>query len=149
MGGRGKQKESTSQQHQQQQQLPGSNAFGECKIAALSDLFIQLARTTKNHVDVDGCVDAIDITGNNNNSKPIKYDGNDDNIDAPYLNLNSIKLPDDETVQTLMKEIDIIGDGRLRLDCFLRASDRILGQALARILLVVGGPGSGKGALCA
>ena len=56
--------------------------------------------------------------------------------------------PDDETLQTLMKEIDIIGDGRLRLDCFLRASDRILGQAPARIVLVVGGPGSGKGALC-
>lgn len=39
-------------------------------------------------------------------------------------------------------------DGRLRLDCFLQAADRILGQAPARIVLIVGGPGSGKGALC-
>ncbi len=117
------------------QQLPGSIAFGECEIAALSDLFLQFARTKNDNDD------------NNHH---------DDEDSAPYLNLNSIKLllesvgerPDDETLQTLMKEIDIIGDGRLRLDCFLRASDRILGQAPARIVLVVGGPGSGKGALC-
>ena len=149
-----KKKESTSQQQQQQQQLPGSIAFGECEIAALSDLFLQFAKTTKNHGDGDGCEGDVDVDGNNN-SKTIN-DGRYDNTDAPYLNLNSIKLllesvgerPDDETLQTLMKEIDIIGDGRLRLDCFLRASDRILGQAPARIVLVVGGPGSGKGALC-
>ncbi len=121
---------------QQQQQQPGSIAFGECEIAALSDLFLQFARTRNDNDDTNN--------------------DDDDDENAPYLNMNSIKLllesvgerPDNETLQTLMKEIDIIGDGRLRLDCFLRASDRILGQAPARIVLVVGGPGSGKGALC-
>lgn len=126
--------------------LPGSIAFGECEIAALSDLFLQFAKT-KN----DGEGDDNSIKSNN-----IETINGDDKDNAPYLNLSSIKLllesvgerPDDETLQTLMNEIDIIGDGRLRLDCFLRASDRILGEAPARIVLVVGGPGSGKGALC-
>lgn len=125
--------------------LPGSIAFGECEIAALSDLFLQFAKTKK---------EVNDGAGEGDSNQPVKDDDSDD--DAPYLNIQSIKLllesvgerPDDETLQTLMKEIDIRGDGRLRLDCFLRASDRILGQAPARIVLVVGGPGSGKGALC-
>lgn len=106
---------------------PGSIAFGECEISALSDLFLQFAKTK----------DSV-------------------NGGTPYLTLKSIKLllesvgekPDDLTLQSLMEEINLHKDGRLRLDCFLRAADRILGKAPARIVLVVGGPGSGKGALC-
>lgn len=47
-----------------------------------------------------------------------------------------------------MEQVNQHKDGKLRLDCFLRAADHILGQAPARIVLIVGGPGSGKGALC-
>jgi len=109
-----------SAQHQ-----PGSIAFGECEISALSDLFLQFAKES---------------TGG-----------------EPYLNLNRIKLLlesvgekdlDERTLQSLMEDISSHKDGKLRLDCFLRAADRILGKAPARIVLVVGGPGSGKGALC-
>eukprot|EP00984_Skeletonema_dohrnii_P014088 scaffold5890_cov103-Skeletonema_dohrnii-CCMP3373.AAC.1 len=109
------------------QQQPGSIAFGECEISALSDLFFQFAKTD-NLVDSDG----------------------------PYLNLKRIKLllesvgerPDESTLETLFDEINVSRDGKLRLNCFLNAADRILGQSPARIVLVVGGPGSGKGALC-
>ena len=106
---------------------PGSIAFGECEIAALSDLFLQFAKKTK--------------------------EGDDR---GPYLNLGRIRLllesvgerPDDDTLRSLLADVDAHGDGRLRLDCFLRAADRLLGEAPARIVLVVGGPGSGKGELC-
>ena len=39
-------------------------------------------------------------------------------------------------------------DGRLQFYCFLQAADWILGQAPVHIVLIVGGPGSGKVALC-
>ena len=109
---------------------PGSIAFGECEIQALSDLFLSFAKT--------------------------KDSVNDGAAPTPYLNKGRIKLllesvgekPDDATLQSLLDDSDAHGDGKLRLDCFLRAADRILGEAPARIVLVVGGPGSGKGALC-
>ena len=108
---------------------PGSIAFGECEIAALSDLFLQFAKKTK---------------------------GGEDDHRGPYLNLGRIRLllesvgerPDDDTLASLLADVDAHGDGRLGLDCFLRAADRLLGEAPARIVLVVGGPGSGKGELC-
>eukprot|EP00580_Thalassiosira_gravida_P001342 CAMPEP_0201610132 /NCGR_PEP_ID=MMETSP0492-20130828/15875_1 /ASSEMBLY_ACC=CAM_ASM_000837 /TAXON_ID=420259 /ORGANISM="Thalassiosira gravida, Strain GMp14c1" /LENGTH=438 /DNA_ID=CAMNT_0048075831 /DNA_START=55 /DNA_END=1371 /DNA_ORIENTATION=- len=110
-----------------EERQPGSIAFGECEISALSDLFLQFAKT-----------------------KDSVNDG------QPYLTPKRIKLllesvgekPDEQTLQSLMSDINAHKDGRLRLDCFLRAADRILGEAPARIVLVVGGPGSGKGALC-
>lgn len=118
---------SSDKQSQQQQPQPGSIAFGECEIAALSDLFLQFAKTKDSH-----------------------HGG------TPYLNLNRIKLllesigenPDEDTLQSLMEDINAHKDGKLQLHCFLQAADRILGKAPARIVLVVGGPGSGKGALC-
>ncbi|KAL3786297.1 hypothetical protein HJC23_006577 [Cyclotella cryptica] len=110
-----------------QESRPGSIAFGECEINALSDLFLQFAQTC-NSVDDRG----------------------------PYLDQPRIKQlleavgekPDDDTLKSLMEEVNLHKDGKLRLDCFLLAADRILGRAPARIVLVVGGPGSGKGALC-
>ena len=115
----------------QQSQQPGSIAFGECEIAALSDLFLQFAKTS----------------------------GSSDNVvevGTPYLTLSRMKFllesvgekPDETTLKSLMDEVNMSKDGRLRLDCFLRAADRILGKAPARVILIVGGPGSGKGALC-
>ncbi|KAL3782949.1 hypothetical protein ACHAW5_002730 [Stephanodiscus triporus] len=114
-------------QKQRRAPSPGSVAFGECEIAALSDLFLQFAKTRKDPDDAE-----------------------------PYLNLGRIRLllesvgerPDDDTLRSLLADVDARGDGRLGLDCFLRAADRILGEAPARIVLVVGGPGSGKGELC-
>ena len=114
-----------------QPQQPGSIAFGECEIAALSDLFLQFAKTKD-------CSDG------------------GPGSDTPYLNLNRIKLLlesvgekniDESTLQSLMQDINAHKDGKLRLDCFLAAADKILGKAPARVILVVGGPGSGKGAL--
>ena len=108
------------QDHPDKPSRPGSVAFGECEISALSDLFLQFAKTS-NSVDSDG----------------------------PYLDLQRIKLlleavgekPDDDTLETLFREINLNKDGKLRLECFLRAADRVLGDAPARIVLVVGGPG--------
>lgn len=105
---------------------PGSIAFGECEIAALSDLFLQFAKTKEN-------------------------DGG-----APYLTLERVRLllesvgehPDESTLQQLVNDADVDGTGKLNLDEFLHASDKMLGAAPARIVLVVGGPGSGKGELC-
>ena len=45
-------------------------------------------------------------------------------------------------------EADTDRSGTIDLAEFLAASDRILGQSPARTILVVGGPGSGKGVLC-
>jgi len=124
---------------QQQQQQPGSIAFGECEISALSDLFLQFAKTSSEGDDRDG---------------KGATSGDDK---TPYLNLPRIKLLlesvgekdlTDDMLHSLMDEVNMNNDGRLRLDCFLRAADRILGKAPARVVLVVGGPGSGKGALC-
>eukprot|EP00571_Detonula_confervacea_P013793 CAMPEP_0172300180 /NCGR_PEP_ID=MMETSP1058-20130122/2319_1 /TAXON_ID=83371 /ORGANISM="Detonula confervacea, Strain CCMP 353" /LENGTH=458 /DNA_ID=CAMNT_0013009875 /DNA_START=4 /DNA_END=1380 /DNA_ORIENTATION=+ len=119
---------SSDKQSQSQQQQPGSIAFCEFEISALSDLFLQFAKTKDS------------VNGGR----------------TPYLNLKRVKLllesigenPDDDTLQSLMEETNTHKDGKLQLHCFLQAADRILGKAPARIVLVVGGPGSGKGALC-
>jgi len=75
---------------------------------------------------------------------------------GPYLNQKRIRQllesvgekPDDDTLKSLFEQVNLHEDGKLRLDSFLRAADHILGRAPARIVLIVGGPGSGKGALC-
>jgi adenylate kinase family enzyme len=53
----------------------------------------------------------------------------------------------DTTVQHIFKQADKDGNGYIDLDEFLMCSDTILGDAPARIVLIVGGPGSGKGIL--
>lgn len=107
---------------------PGSRAFGECEISALSDLFLQFAQESHS-VDADG----------------------------PFLDLDGIRRLlasigerhlDESTLQKLFDDINVNRDGKLRLPCFLASSDRVLGDSPARIILVVGGPGSGKGAVC-
>lgn len=52
------------------------------------------------------------------------------------------------TVEKIFRQADRDGNGYIDLDEFLMCSDTILGDAPARIVLVVGGPGSGKGMLC-
>mmetsp|Transcript_6259 Transcript_6259/g.14167 ORF Transcript_6259/g.14167 Transcript_6259/m.14167 type:complete len:422 (-) Transcript_6259:129-1394(-) len=116
------------------QRRPGSIAFGECEIHALSDLFHQFAKT-------DGGTNGSDDEGEGN---------------VPYLSEDRVRLllesigerPSDATFRMLVGGIDSDRDGRVTLEEFLSAADLILGRSPARVVLVVGGPGSGKGALC-
>ena len=56
--------------------------------------------------------------------------------------------PREKEIYGLFKAADTDGSGTIELEEFLAASDRILGGSPARCILVVGGPGSGKGTQC-
>lgn len=56
--------------------------------------------------------------------------------------------PTDVIVKKLFEVADIDGDGLIDTESFMTHSDTFLGGRPARIILVVGGPGSGKGVLC-
>ena len=56
--------------------------------------------------------------------------------------------PDAETLETLFSTADADQSGAIDLDEFLAASDQLLASNPAKNILVVGGPGSGKGLLC-
>lgn len=107
---------------------PGSIAFAECETAAITDLFYQFAKE---------CSDK----------------GEEGNY---YLSLGGVRellnsigeRPDERTLKRLYMAADTNRDGKLSLSEFLVASDSVLGGAPARIIIVVGGPGSGKGILC-
>ncbi len=81
---------------------------------------------------------------------------NTESDEEEYLTLNGIRdllesvgeRPDEKTLRRIFKTADLNKDGKLQLDEFLTASDYVLGGAPARIIIVVGGPGSGKGILC-
>ena len=55
--------------------------------------------------------------------------------------------PGDETVQELFNAADADSSGGIDLDEFLAAADKFLGGTPARCVLIVGGPGTGKGLL--
>ena len=111
---------------------PGSKAFVDAEAGAVIDLFHQFAKDRSSV----GWSPALSV--------------------EPYLDregvfelLRSIgERPDDAMVDRLLDAADLDGTGRLGLTEFLRSSDMILGDSPARIVLVVGGPGSGKGTLC-
>lgn len=113
-----------------EEKRPGSIAFADCETNAISDLFYQFARkdTGEGGVDVGGS----------------------------YLSLRGVRellhsigeRPDERTLRKLFSAADTSNDGKLHLEEFLEAADSVLGGAPARIVLVVGGPGSGKGLLC-
>jgi len=56
--------------------------------------------------------------------------------------------PTDEVVQKLFEVADKDGNGTITTDEFLSHHETFLSGRPARIILVVGGPGSGKGVLC-
>ena len=56
--------------------------------------------------------------------------------------------PTDEVVKKLFEVADEDNDGLIKEEEFLKYSDTFLAGRPARIILVVGGPGSGKGLLC-
>lgn len=107
------------------QEIPGSKAFADCEHAAISDLFYNFAQEDKNGrgylLSLKGCRDLLYSIG---------------------------ERPDEKTLKRMFQEWDLDKSGQLDLHEFLVASDRILNDTPARIVLVVGGPGSGKGILC-
>lgn len=109
---------------------PGSLAFAAGELAAVSDLFFRYANTSDGGIDQDG-------------SSFLTPSG-------VRKMLSSIgENPDDATFEKLFHAADLNGDGKLQLHEFLLAADKVLGDNPSNIVLVVGGPGSGKGALCA
>jgi len=108
-------------------QYKGQMAFADCEIQPITDLFLQYARRDKLQ-DQGGCY----LT-----------------IDGVKELLSSIgERRNDETVAEFFQAADLNNDGKLHLHEFLRAADQVLSKSPARIVLVVGGPGSGKGILC-
>ena len=81
---------------------------------------------------------------------------NDPNSVGPTLDWHDVKDllhgigqdPTDEVIQKLFEVADEDNDGLIKADEFLTHSDTFLAGKPARIILVVGGPGSGKGLLC-
>ena len=105
----------------------GRRAFADCEIGPITDLFLSYAKKSKLE-DEGGC----------------------------YLCLDGVKelltaigeRRNDETVAEFFNAADLNKDGKLHIDEFLKAADQVLSQSPARIVLIVGGPGSGKGILC-
>jgi len=84
-----------------------------------------------------------------------KYGGTD--VDGPYLCEQGVQKllkgigerADNDTVRCIFEHGDRNFDGKLHLLEFLQVADKVLGSNPARFVFVVGGPGSGKGLLCA
>ncbi|KAG7359954.1 adenylate kinase-domain containing protein [Nitzschia inconspicua] len=106
---------------------PGSRAFVDCELFALVDLFDKYA------LPLDTVV--------SNHSKFI-------NLDGLRRLMHAVgESPSEKMLQKLFDEADADGNGVIDQDEFLMASDSLLGGAPAGIVLLVGGPGSGKGVL--
>lgn len=107
-------------------QKPGSKAFAACEVDAMVDLFYYHAQ---------------DIESDGKSVKCLAPEG------VAELLKSIGEKGCDTTVQHIFKQADKDGNGYIDLDEFLMCSDTILGDAPARIVLIVGGPGSGKGIL--
>lgn len=102
----------------------GSLAFADCEYNAIRDLFFQFANEHsdgEHYLSLRGVRDLLNSIG---------------------------ERPDERTLRQMFKHADTAKNGKLSLSEFLEASDKVLGGAPARIVIVVGGPGSGKGILC-
>ena len=103
---------------------PGSKAFSKLETEAIVDLFHKYAKnTTKTgepSLDFQGVHSLLEGIGERH---------------------------DEATTRKLFDMADIDGSGCVDLQEFLLCADKLLGDAPAGIVLVVGGPGSGKGVL--
>jgi adenylate kinase len=100
---------------------PGHVAFADVEYDAMVDLFHHHARES-GRLDSDGVKALLESIG---------------------------ERPTPEEVQEIFRRSDLDGNGYIMLNEFLACADQVfLAGAPARIVLVVGGPGSGKGALC-
>jgi len=108
---------------------PGDLAFATGEVAAVSDLFFRYANTSDVGTDDKGC-SYLTPSG------------------ARKMLASIGENPDDETFDALFRTADLNGDRKLQLQEFLLSADKVLGGNPSNIVLVVGGPGSGKGVLC-
>ena len=101
----------------------GTKAFVESEMPAIVDLFsaFALPGQSERELDAGGLQKVLAAVGEH---------------------------PSPETLHRMFVEADTDRSGTIDLAEFLAASDRILGRSPARTILVVGGPGSGKGVLC-
>lgn len=99
---------------------PGLKAFADVEYEAMMDLFHHHAKD-KGHLDRNDVEELLTSIGERHAGKCVEH---------------------------IFHKGDLDGNGEMCLEEFLLCADDILGSAPARIVLVVGGPGSGKGALC-
>ena len=99
----------------------GSRAFLPSELPAVVDLFHDFASTKTGHLSFNGLGRLLGAIG----EKPSKT-----------------------TLEELFAMADTDLSGAIDLEEFLVASDKLLADHPARVILVVGGPGSGKGLLC-
>ena len=113
------------QEERRRQQKPGYKAFADVETGAVIDLFHHHAKvhpeTQERYLDSEGVTTLLEGIGEQT---------------TPSM------------VHNLMQAADLDGNGLISLSEFLQCADELLGGAPARIVLVVGGPGSGKGVLC-
>uniref|UniRef100_A0A7S1D364 EF-hand domain-containing protein n=1 Tax=Cyclophora tenuis TaxID=216820 RepID=A0A7S1D364_CYCTE len=104
---------------------PGYKAFADVETGAVIDLFHHHAkihpRTNERYLDREGVTSLLEGIG---------------------------ERPTHTMVENIMVAADLDANGFISLGEFLHCADDLLGGAPARIVLVVGGPGSGKGVLC-
>lgn len=108
-----------------------ANVAGYWDTDAISDLFDQYAKVRKTDNDDDGSA----------SSKTL------DMQDLHDLLIGIGRNPNSTTLHLLFKVADLDGNGTIDSKEFLENADALLGDSPARIILVVGGPGSGKGVL--
>lgn len=119
----------TSSSDNKKQEEPGSKAFSESEKEAVMDLFNHYANKKK--------CGGMDAKG-----KYLTIEG----VNRVLTTIG--EQPNEKTIEGIFKEIDLNQDNKLHLNEFMLASDTVLACAPARVVLVVGGPGSGKGLLC-
>lgn len=111
---------------------PGSLAFADCEFEAVADLFYQFAN--KGEVQGDDSEGGIDEMGRS------------------FLCINGVRdlleSIGERADETMLQNLFQHNHGKLYFEEFLLAADKVLGGKPAGIILVVGGPGSGKGLLC-
>eukprot|EP00978_Attheya_sp_CCMP212_P028660 scaffold99600_cov44-Attheya_sp.AAC.3 len=115
---------SKTKDHLHDSNKPGSFAFADSDIAVMDNLFRDFSHKGNDgtsYLDLKECARLLTSIGERLN---------------------------DTSLQELFHEADCRKTGEIKLEELLSASDKVLGNAASRIILVVGGPASGKSTLC-